>query len=88
MTGGKLTMTWLATMIDLEHDLQEFAPGGLWTERHLHLWVYKSPAGAIVRCYSNRTVHLQGANAAAADLFVRLDRRNRARAPQAQKVSK
>lgn len=80
MTKEALSMTWLASMIDLENDLQEFAPGGLWTERHPHLWIFKSPCGGIVRCYPNRTVHLQGPSAAAADLFIRLDRRHRARA--------
>ena len=77
---GALSMTWVGTIIDLQSDLAELAAGGRWTECHPQVRVFKSPSGAIVRCYPNRTVHLQGASAAAADLFIRLDRRNRARA--------
>ena len=79
-TEGAMSMTWVGTTIDLERDLAELAAGGRWTECHPHLRVFRSPRGAIVRCYPNRTVHLQGHNAAAADLFTQLDRRNRLRA--------
>ena len=79
-TEGAMSMTWVGTTIDLERDLAELAAGGRWTECHPHLRVFRSPRGAIVRCYPNRTVHLQGHNAAAADLFTQLDRRNRSRA--------
>ena len=71
---------WVGTDNDLERDLTALARGGRWTERHPHVRVYKAPNGAIVRCYPNRTVHLQGRNESAAYLFGRLDRRNRLRA--------
>jgi hypothetical protein len=87
-TDGAMSMSWVGTTIDLEHDLAELAAGGRWTESHPHLRVFKSPSGAIVRCYPNRTVYLQGRNAAAADLFTQLDRRNRLRARKLDMVSK
>jgi hypothetical protein len=79
-TERALSMMWIGNEDDLEEDLAELAPGGRWTELHLHLRVFKTPNGAILRCYPNRTVHLQGRNAVAADLFMQLDRRNRFRA--------
>jgi hypothetical protein len=79
-TEGALSMTWIGNENQLQNDLTELAPGGHWTELHRQVRVFKAPNGAIVRCYPNRTVHLQGRNAAAADLFTQLERRNRYRA--------